>query len=470
MYSVFTTYNENNLPVLNVICTKNNSTSTENTRDLVEVISTAALNTVQTVFTRGSRGVANYARLIHRMITEGNDMGIDDEGRFQSLFSMKGGFDDLAFIIVHPENYQPGNVGWQDYLHTLFDNIPLFTAYLNTVETAERYLLFKALADDVGVSVSSARGGTTSQLEDVGRQTEFCIADSFAGMENISAILAGKMSNVYKDDDGNEIRIVPSNPARTVDAMVSIGKMFNERLNTQRQVVNIQSLQSDFRRISRNIARSNDRAMSIKYDEGYKAALKVVSLIGKYSNQWHVVMSDDLPFASEMGKPYVVYHGPRIECNAIMKDNIMYHMPEDMVGKFFIDSIALRVQDDLCDAMAQGWMPHRSGETEEETAESEAGRWGGLCIGDLDCASFERFVEIPEMLKTVYWHSMYPGTPSLATAMLFGFLEKNEDEGDYFNKQDGEYYSAELIEEELAVFHKYIGQGKDFETQEVFSS
>ena len=448
MYSVFTTYNEHNLPVLHVSCIRNNNSVTESSRELLDVIAIAAMNTAQTVYLRGSRGIGDFTNLIHRIMHDGNTLDLDAEGNLVRLFSIVGNVDGALYTLPFPEGYSRGEVGWKDYISVLFENIPLFASYLNTVDAVEKYLSFKAVADDNGVSISSARGASTTQIESSLRQADFCIADTFVGLENISAILAGRMSSVYKDENGNELRLV-GGTERTRDGLEVVSKILNDRAINQRQIANIQAIQADFKRVARNMGRQNDRALAVKYDEGYKAAMKVVSLIGKHSDQWHVVMSDELPYTSDTNVPYVVYHGPRIECDSIMKDGIMYQMPDDLKGQFFIDTIAIRVRDSLGGAMAQGWMPHRAGETEEETVTSENSRWGGLCIGDLDGEKFERFIEIPEMLKTVYWHSMYPGTPSLATAMLFGFFEKNEDVGDYYNKQDGEYYSAELVEGEL---------------------
>lgn len=463
MFAVYTTYAPSGNKVLNIL---SKTVSLTDSDDIKRVIAKAALATAQLSIVKEQSAV-DYNVFLHSLINGEHTTRGDTD--FTHTIGRRVNFDNNTAIIPYPEDVTEDNINpVSQLIVTLFNNIAIFCSMLNTIDTADSFIVLKGLADKYHISTNGARGASSVDTAIIRKEIEYAVADSFANTPNISSIIAGKLNTKYMDEYGNELRLVVGSGENVTEGLDKVVNHLRTSLTHTQFAANLNLIQSDITRIVRNINRTNDQALSMKYNEGYSAAIKQFTSISRDGN-WHVEMSDNLPFTSEMGKPYAIYHGPMIKCNSLFRDGEMYNFPQELVGPYYITAIAIPIKDVLCNCMALGWHPHRSSNSDDDTPESEEGRWGSLCIGDLDCKEFERFVDIPSMLETVYWHSMYPGNAALAGEVLFGFLEYNEGEGDYYNTKDCEFYSKDLIEGTLSAFHEYAGKIKEFVIQEMFT-
>jgi len=486
MITAMTTYDGSGHRVLNLAfhVTGNAPLTMAGSNEMLHALGQAALMTSQIVTLRRDSTHPSEATFVDYMdflevlkswYTTEDENGNEEIGGFDDLRSYMRRYVSIGnnntMTIRYPESEQRG--GADDLILNIFENIPLFTSLINTMEVCDKFITYRAVAEEQGVTTSTARGASSGILANTRKNIEFCMIDSFAGYENISMLLTGKMSQIYKDDKGNELRISSNNVESEKIALHKISTIFDSSAMTRRHTGNYEALQADFKKILRNYQSMAQNIGAERYRAGYNAAMKAVKQVSQYGNMWHLDSSTELGLMTSGDKPYVVYNGPRIHPKYLLRNNQTYVLPTEISEAFFIDSIAVPLEDMLHDVYAKGWFPHRaaiSDNNQIDTAENEMDKWSNLCIGELDRKPFERFIDLPEMMETIYFHSMYGGMPTMSVEILCGFLEYNEDIGDYYNTHDGSYYSKRFIEEQMAPFHKYMDKLNEFERIEMFNS
>ncbi len=139
-----------------------------------------------------------------------------------------------------------------------------------------------------------------------------------------------------------------------------------------------------------------------------------------------------------------IYYTRRIE-----PDHVVYHgrflkLPDEYIGKFYIDEFSIKAAPIIHSVRARGFCPHIAGGISSEEHD--------LCVGGLLGRSISKAVEIPDMLKSINYHSMFGGRPARMIEHLFRLGFESEFEGEF----------PGLQESLLAAFHRGEGVGEVF--------
>ena len=139
-----------------------------------------------------------------------------------------------------------------------------------------------------------------------------------------------------------------------------------------------------------------------------------------------------------------LYYTERIE-----PDHVVYHgrflkLPDEYLGKFYIDEFSIKAAPIIHNVRARGFCPHIAGGIPSEEHD--------LCIGNLLGKPIAKVVEIPDMLKSINYHSMFAGRSTRMIEYLFrlGF------ESEFKEEFPG------LQESLLAAFRRGEGAGEVF--------
>ncbi|MFA6694984.1 MAG: hypothetical protein WCR85_00005 [Sphaerochaeta sp.] len=118
---------------------------------------------------------------------------------------------------------------------------------------------------------------------------------------------------------------------------------------------------------------------------------------------------------------YLVYDQPIIATRLMFRNKI-FNLPEQYQGKFTIYEIKVRVGTRILNPVAKGHHPHVQGDYPND--------FTTMCVGELEATEIANIAKIPEMMETLYYHSMWENHASHMINYLvdIGFRRQFADE------------------------------------------